>query len=623
MHRTVGRFVHGGAAAALLFALASCSVAPAPPGGRPSPAGSPPSPTAAASPGSLLVTPTFDPELLRQLGPQTSGARMYFLLGGNKAPEAVSLYRAAVSRKPSDTRSLVRLGFALDAVGEGAEARSILARALEQDASEPLALSLQALLEVQEGRLEEATAGFEKAAREGAVRGDAEAVALALLGKGTCLMWRGDVPGAREAFQEAGEQGTGGLMVRSLVSLALLEEVEGRPREALALLRRASNLVAGYSTPPSLLVNLQIKSGQAEEARRELDSWPKDGRQGQTGQVLRLLLLHSQGKRDEARKLALPHLAPSAFPASVPLDMWAFLLPEDKGSPGAAPSGSASPAPAPAPAGSPRGADPATDELLSSYFKIRGENELEAGIALFRGKVARNPDSAITRILLGALLGAHGDLPAAHKEVEEGLDISGGRHPWAYGVLGDLALREGKPEEALRHFQDQAKTAPPGSLIVSQALTSEAYCLLWTQGRAAARTQLAQALAAQPVSPQAYVLQAILDLLDGQKEKAVEACRKITSGEGHQSPVVWSFLGSLLLDAGMPQEALDLSTEGLKRFPGHSGMRALRLRAYRDAWPQKGPEAVAEAAWEQILWGAQANHLAMWEKAFAKKEAGR
>lgn len=296
---------------------------------------------------------------------------------------------------------------------------------------------------------------------------------------------------------------------------------------------------------------------------------------------------------------------------------------------------------------------------------LRGLGEVEAAQASLDRAVALAPDNAVFQVsrALGALREARFD--AARAALDEAIRLDpnqlaayvtlahlalAGRdldeaerqlalvrrvnpdHPHALVVQGNVALARGDQDEALRCISRAAQFAPDDPMVLSalglaylakghfafaeQALRKglekqpEARRLRWALIECLRRQHRPQEALdelrvlnqADPADPAAAMFRSDLALALGQRDEAAavwrELLRRATDPAGLLGPV----LGGLV-DAGLPEQAVDAVEELLARDPGRDAVWAARLQlagdsreAYRaqlERWLQARPDSLA------------------------------
>ena len=190
---------------------------------------------------------------------------------------------------------------------------------------------------------------------------------------------------------------------------------------------------------------------------------------------------------------------------------------------------------------------------------------------------------------LGAAYERAGMLEDATREFRSALELDP-RQGTARGRLALLALRGGRPSEALDHFAG----APSEVRDSYGALRNRAYALELLERQEDALILLDQAVELRPGDPEAHLARGIVLFKDRKVRRAREAFRRVRAYLPDGSPPPSLFYAFALLAAaadGDGEEALRLGREGLAQYP-EDGAVLVNLGALLE---HRGENGAAEA----------------------------
>jgi putative PEP-CTERM system TPR-repeat lipoprotein len=205
--------------------------------------------------------------------------------------------------------------------------------------------------------------------------------------------------------------------------------------------------------------------------------------------------------------------------------------------------------------------DESTAALLAEAKDYQQKGDQKAALIQLKNAVAKSPEDAEARILLGTLYLEMGDVVSADKEIRKArsLGMSAER---TTPLLAKTLQNQGKFKELLDEITPEAaKTSAP--LL---ALRGEAY--LATGDAAKAKESFDQALALAPNSGAALVGLARHALVQKDAEGAERYIADAVAKDA-KNPEVWMFKGALLRFQNKPQDALAAYDQVLALEPGH------------------------------------------------------
>jgi len=462
--------------------------------------------------------------------------------GRVRSRKAMSHFRGVALSRPDNAEAQALYGWSRLERGDIRGAYESLNKALKLNLKSPQVHLFLGDLALLENKPAEALSQYAQGAAPGG--SFSSLAALAERRQGTLLLWQGNLQEARKKYDRVYEvglklgenSGRGFLVSRILADQALLADIEGRTDRALELLEKSARQDADHAGPLIRLARFLMAHDMASKAEVALLESQKKSDCPQV-RVQRLLVTCylDQGKRKEAEQLAIP-----CYRMAFPPERLAFVWKALRGSVREGGSGGlASPSPqtadpsssAPSPLSTGRPATstavPSSDVLRDLYGAYVDSDNITAGVARFREIIAAAPKDATPHMYLASLLEMEGKLNEARDEIERATNLAGKQGASLdRTVLGALALREGKPDQALEHFTSVATLSSPYSKV--RGLVHQAYVQLWKEGPRQAEDTLKKALQIEPTSRHALQLACALDLVLGRERSAVERAERLT-----------------------------------------------------------------------------------------------
>jgi putative PEP-CTERM system TPR-repeat lipoprotein len=215
-----------------------------------------------------------------------------------------------------------------------------------------------------------------------------------------------------------------------------------------------------------------------------------------------------------------------------------------------------------------RGASP--EALMASATQYMARHEPKAAIVQLKALLAERPQSAEARFLMGSALFESGDSAAALVELRKALEL--GQAPDdAVPVLARALLANG---QAGRLLADHGKTRLSAPRAIAELQASLALAHAEQGARDAARAALDAALAADPASPRARIVEAAFIAEARQLDAAFARLDEVlrSTPDSHEA---WQMKGDLLFMARHdPDAAIAAQRQALKVRDDLIGARA-------------------------------------------------
>ncbi|HSQ72947.1 MAG TPA: XrtA/PEP-CTERM system TPR-repeat protein PrsT [Rubrivivax sp.] len=374
----------------------------------------------------------------RAVVPRQMLARIYTRTG--QPGKALEVLKPMLDAPTADANSLTLAGEALLQTGDLAKAEAAFARAAKADPKATTARAALALGQVARGNT---AGGFEEleavAAADPGIRANMALIAARLRSR--------DIPGALKAIDELEKKQPESPVAHALRGTVLLQQKD--TAGATASFEKALKIDPLYYPATAGLASIELAAGRPEGAQKRFDDLLKaDPRNALALLGLAELKARTGGNKDEVT--AAITLAVKAQPdaAGPRLLLVNHLLAQRD------------PKAALAAAQEAAGALPDSMEVMSAL----GTAQLAAGqgqqaISTFGKLASLRPDWPEPELKLAEAYAAANDLASAKRSLDKALQIRPGLVP-AQRALALIAVREDKPQEALRIAQSMQKAQP-------------------------------------------------------------------------------------------------------------------------------------------------------------------
>lgn len=212
-------------------------------------------------------------------------------------------------------------------------------------------------------------------------------------------------------------------------------------------------------------------------------------------------------------------------------------------------------------------------DLLAAAQKRMEQKDASGAVIELKNLLQQNPDNATGRHLLGKALLEGGDLAGAEVELRKAWELGAPRDQLA-PLLAQTLLLSGQSRKVIGEFSDQSFSDPVSMSSVQQSL---ALAFLAQGNLSEAKAAAGRALALQPESEDAIVVNARIKLAAGFPDEAIAALDQVILKNPKAIKAVM-LKAEVLLARGKLEEAEPLLRQVLAQDPNSYDARSLLLR---------------------------------------------